>query len=345
MRYTVITTGRMALCTLALMQWVALACAQSTAQGPAAAAGAGQPTTTSSGQAYPNRPITLLHAYSAGGSSSVILRALAESAGKALGQRMIVEDRPGAGGAVAPTHMLKSGKPDGYILSQLPQPLLRIPHIQKTEFDVLNDFTWIIRIIDYTYAMVVKPDAPWKNVADLVKYAQANPGKLTYATSGVGVTMHMAMENLATIGGIKWVHVPHRQTTDMMNAVIGGQVDILSSAISYAPLVEAGKIRVLAILSANRVKRWPHIPTVREQGFDVNASSSYGIGGPRGMDPRIVKLLHDTFRKGLDEPEFLKLLDRYDTVRSYMNTEDYTRWAREQYAIEKNVVEKFGLKS
>ena len=104
------------------------------------------------------------------------------------------------------------------------------------------------------------------------------------------------------------------------------------------------KIRVLAILSANRVKRWPQIPTVKEQGYDVNASSSYGIGGPKGMDPKIVKLLHDTFRKGLDDPEFLKLLDRYDTVRSYMNTEDYTRWAREQYAVEKAVVEKFGLK-
>ena len=154
--------------------------------------------TPPAGAAYPNRPITLLHAYSAGGSSAVILRALAENAGKALGQRMIVEDRPGAGGALAPTHMLKSGKPDGYILSQLPQPLLRIPHIQKTEFDVLNDFTWIIRIIDYTYAMVVRPDAPWKTVGELVKHAQANPGKLTYATSGVGVTMHMAMENCLT---------------------------------------------------------------------------------------------------------------------------------------------------
>lgn len=303
-----------------------------------------QPATTSSGQIYPDRPITLLHAYSPGSSSSVILRALGEFSGKALGQRFVIEDRPGAGGALAPTHMLKSGKADGYILSQMPQPLLRIPHIQKTEFDVLNDFTWIIRIVDYTYAMVVKPDAPWKTVAELVKQAKANPGKLTYATSGVGVTMHMSMENLAAVAGIKWVHVPHRLTTEMMNSLIGGQIDVLAAAISYAPLVDAGKIRVLSILSANRVKRWPNIPTVREQGFDVNASSSYGIGGPKGMDPKIVKVLHDTFRKGLDDPEFLKLLDRYDTVRSYMNTEDYTRWAHEQYAIEKTVVEKFGLK-
>jgi len=309
-----------------------------------AAPAAAQNASPSAGSAYPERPITLLHAYSPGSSSSVILRTLGESAGKALGQRFIIEDRPGAGGALAPTYMLKSGKADGYILAQLAQPILRIPHIQKTEFDVLNDFTWIIRIVDYTYAMVVKPDAPWKTLPELVKYAKANPGKLTYATSGVGVTMHMAMENLATLGGIKWVHAPHRSLADMQNAVMGGHVDIMASAISWAPLVEAGKMRVLTILSAKRVKRWPDIPTAKEQGFDINASSSYGIGGPKGMDPKIVKLLHDTFRKGLSEPEFVKLLERYDTVSSYMSTEDYTRWAREQYAIEKTVVEKFGLK-
>lgn len=305
---------------------------------------AAQPVTNSAGQPYPDRPITLLHAYSPGSSSSVILRTLSEFAGKSLGQRFVIEDRPGAGGALAPTYMLKSGKADGYILAQLAQPILRIPHIQKTEFDVLNDFTWIIRVVDYTYAMVVKPDAPWKTLPELVKYAKANPGKLTYATSGVGVTMHMAMESLASIGGIKWVHAPHRTLGEMQSAVMGGHVDIMASAISWAPLVEAGKMRVLTILSAKRVKRWPDIPTAKEQGFDINASSSYGIGGPKGMDPKIVKLLHDAFRKGLNEPEFLKVVERYDTVTSYMNTEDYTRWAREQYAIEKTVVEKFGLK-
>ena len=305
---------------------------------------AAQPITNSAGQPYPDRPVVLLHAYSAGSSSSVLLRTLGEYAGKSLGQRFILEDRPGAGGALAPTYMIKSGRPDGYMLAQLAQPVLRIPHIQKTEFDPIKDFTWIIRVIDYTYAMVVKPDAKWKTVPDLMKHAKANPGKLTYATSGVGVTMHMAMENLAALSGVKWVHAPHRQINDMINAVISGHVDIVASAISWAPLVDSGKIRVLAILSAKRVKRWPDIPTVKEQGFDVNASSSYGIGGPKGMDPKIVKVLHDTFRKGLDEPEFTKLLERYDTVASYMNTEDYTRWAREQYAIEKAVVEKYGLK-
>jgi tripartite-type tricarboxylate transporter receptor subunit TctC len=295
-------------------------------------------------QTFPEKNITLLHAYSPGSSSSVTLRALGEAASKTLGRRFVIEDKPGAGGALAPSYMLKIGKADGYMLSQLPQPILRIPHIQKVEFDVLNDFTWIIRIVDYTYALVVKNEAQWKNLGELVSYAKANPGKLTYATSGVGVTMHMVMEELAVMNGIRWVHAPHRTTTDMLNAVIGGHIDMVAAAISYAPLVDAGKIRVLAILGANRIKRWPDIATAKELGYDVNASSSYGIGGPKGMDPKIVKTLHDAFRKGLDDPEFIRTMEQYDQVRSYLNTEDYTRWAREQYAVEKTVVERFGLK-
>jgi len=295
-------------------------------------------------QTFPEKNITLLHAYSPGSSSSVTLRALGEAASKTLGRRFVIEDKPGAGGALAPSYMLKIGKADGYMLSQLPQPILRIPHIQKVQFDVLNDFTWIIRIVDYTYALVVKNEAQWKNLGELVSYAKANPGKLTYATSGVGVTMHMVMEELAVMNGIRWVHAPHRTTTDMLNAVIGGHMDMVAAAISYAPLVDAGKIRVLAILGANRIKRWPDIATAKELGYDVNASSSYGIGGPKGMDPKIVKTLHDAFRKGLDDPEFIRTMEQYDQVRSYLNTEDYTRWAREQYAVEKTVVERFGLK-
>ena len=130
----------------------------------------------------------------------------------------------------------------------------------------------------------------------------------------------------------------------MLNALIGGHIDVSASSVHWAPLVDGGKIRVLGIFGPNRLKRWPNIQTAKEQGFDVNASSSYGIGGPKGMDPKVVKTLHDAFRKGLDDPEVLKTFERYDLVLSYLNTEDYSRWAREQYVAEKSVVEKFGLK-
>ncbi len=301
-------------------------------------------TATAAADGFPEKNITLLHAYSPGSSSSVTLRALGDAAAKTLGKKILVEDKPGAGGALAPTIMLNTGKPDGYLLSQMPQPILRIPHIQKTEFDVLNDFTWIIRIVDYTYALIVRNESPFRNITDLVNAAKASPGPLTYGTSGIGVTMHMAMEDLSWRAGIKMVHVPHRVSSDMLNAMIGGHIDAVASAIYYAPLVDAGKIRVLGILGANRIKRWPDIPTAKEQGYDVNASSSYGIGGPKGMDPKVVKILHDAFHKALDDPEFVKTMERYDQVKSYLNTEDYTRWVREQYAAEKLVVEKFGLK-
>jgi tripartite-type tricarboxylate transporter receptor subunit TctC len=295
-------------------------------------------------QNFPEKNITLLHAYSPGSSSAVLLRALADAAAKTLGKKIVVEDKPGAGGALAPTLVHTTGKPDGYLLTQMPQPILRIPHIQKTEFDVINDFTWIIRVVDYTYALIVRNESPYRNINDFVKDAKANPGKLTYASSGVGVTMHMTMEELAQRAGIKLVHVPIRVSGDMLNALIGGHIDVSASSVHWAPLVEAGKIRVLGVFGPNRLKRWPDLPTAKEQGFDVNASSSYGIGGPKGMDPKVVKILHDAFRKALDDAEFLKTVERYDLVLSYLNTADYTKWAREQYAAEKLVVEKFGLK-
>jgi len=156
--------------------------------------------------------------------------------------------------------------------------------------------------------------------------------------------MHMSMENLATLGGVHWVHIPHRQTAEMINAVVNGSVDLMAASVSWAPLVDSGRLRILSILGSNRIKRWPDIPTAKEQGFDINASSSYGIGGPKGMDPKVVKLLHDTFHTALFDPRFVKVMDQYDVVRSYMNTEDYTRWAHEQYASEKKVVERFSLK-
>ena len=295
-------------------------------------------------QNFPEKNITLLHAYSPGSSSAVLLRALADTASKTLGKKIVVEDKPGAGGALAPTLMLNSGKSDGYMLSQMPQPILRIPHIQKTEFDVINDFTWIIRVVDYTYALIARNESPYRNITDFVKDAKANQGKLTYASSGVGVTMHMTMEELALRAGIKLVHVPIRVSGDMLNALIGGHIDVSASSVHWAPLVDSGKIRVLGIFGSNRLKRWPDVPTSKEQGYDVNASSSYGIGGPKGMDPKVVKILHDAFRKALDDPEFLKTVERYDLVLSYLNTADYTKWVREQHAAEKLVVEKFGLK-
>ncbi len=295
-------------------------------------------------QNFPEKNITLLHAYSPGSSSAVLLRALADAASKTLGKKIIVEDRPGAGGALAPSVVHNTGKPDGYLLTQMPQPILRIPHIQKTEFDVINDFTWIIRVVDYTYALIVRNESPHRNINDFIKDAKANQGKLTYASSGVGVTMHMTMEELSQRAGIKLVHVPIRVSGDMLNALIGGHIDVSASSVHWAPLVDGGKIRVLGIFGPNRLKRWPNIQTAKEQGFDVNASSSYGIGGPKGMDPKVVKTLHDAFRKSLDDPEVLKTFERYDLVLSYLNTEDYSRWAREQYVAEKSVVEKFGLK-
>ena len=300
--------------------------------------------TAALGQAFPDKPIMLYHAYSASGTSAVTLRALADGAAKKLGKRVIVEDRPGAGGVVAVTALARNSRPDGYTVGQLPQPILRIPHIQPINVDPLNDLVWIIRVVDYTYGLAMRADAPWKNLHEVMAYAKSNPGKVTYATSGVGVTMHLAMETLAATRGVSMLHVPHKTGAAMLTSTLSGQVDLLASAVSWAQHVESGKLRVLCVLNATRMKRWPEVPTAKDLGYDVVASSSYGIGGPKGMDPKIVRVLHDAFKSALDDPEFLKLMERLDQVVSYLGTEDYTRWAHDQYAVEKGIVERFGLK-
>ncbi|MBA2413449.1 MAG: tripartite tricarboxylate transporter substrate binding protein, partial [Burkholderiaceae bacterium] len=167
-------------------------------------------------QAFPSRPITLYCAFPAGGPTDQVLRAFAESASRTLGQSIIVESKPGAGGTVAPI-ALKTAKPDGYTLSQLAISIFRIPHMQKTpQLDALRDFTYIINMTGYTFGLVVPASAPWKTLKEFVEDAKKNPGKIEYGSTGSGTTPHLAIEEFAAKAGIKLTHVPFKGSADMM---------------------------------------------------------------------------------------------------------------------------------
>lgn len=155
----------------------------------------------------PGRPIRLICPWSAGGSTDAVLRALGESAGKALGQQIVIENKGGAGGMLGAAELV-GAKPDGYTLSQLPHGVFRIPHMQKTSFDTLKDFTWIVCLTGYTFGLVVPADSPIKSVKDLVDYAKANPGKFTYGSTGTGTRPHLAVEEFAQRAGIQLNHIP-----------------------------------------------------------------------------------------------------------------------------------------
>jgi tripartite-type tricarboxylate transporter receptor subunit TctC len=291
---------------------------------------------------FPSRPIKLICPWPAGGSTDAVMRAIAESASRILNNPVIIENKGGAGGMLGPNELV-SAKPDGYTLSQLPMGILRIPHMQKTLFDPLADFTYVACLTGYTFGIVVRSDSPIKSIKDLVDYAKANPGKFTYGSTGNGTTPHLAVEEFAMKAGIKLQHVPFKGNAEGMQAILGGHIMSHSDATGWGPHVEAGTCRLLATYGSKRTKRWPNAPTLNELGYDTVSDSPFGVGAPKGMDPAITRKLHDTFKATLEDPKVLASFEKYDQSVIYMNTEDYTKYARENFPKEKKLIEQLGL--
>lgn len=293
-------------------------------------------------QAFPARPVRYICPWPAGGSTDAVIRAIAESAGKTLGQQVIVENKPGAGGMLGANELV-SAKPDGYTLSQLPHGVFRIPHMQKTTFDTLTDFTWIACLTGYTFGLVVPADGPIKSIADLVAYAKANPGKFNYGSTGTGTSPHLAVEEFAQRAGIKLNHIPFKGNADNMQAILGGHTMAASDATGWAPHVASGKLKLIATYGNKRTKRWPDVPTLDELGYKTVSDSPFGVCGPKGMDPAITRQLHDAFRKTLEDPAVLAMFEKFDQTVIYMGTEQYTQWARATFQAEKATIERLGM--
>ena len=288
---------------------------------------------------YPLRPITLIVPWPAGGSTDISLRFLAEEAGKRLGQTVIVENRPGAGGSMA-MPLLQTAKPDGYTLAQMPQPVFHIGHRQKVLWDPIRDTTAIIQISGYTFGVVVPTASPFQSMADILKWGRENPGQLTVGSNGIGTTPHTAMEELMEQQGIRYVHVPYKGTTEQMLAVSSGQLMVGVNSTGFAPYVETGKLRLLATFGDHRSKRWPESPTMKELGLGVVAMSPYGIVGPRGLSPQVVQVLHSAFKAAMNEPIHRNEIAKYDQELTYLGPEDYGRFMREAFAAEKRAVDR-----
>jgi tripartite-type tricarboxylate transporter receptor subunit TctC len=293
-------------------------------------------------QAFPHKPIRYICPWPAGGSTDAVIRAFAESAAKTLGVQVIVDNKPGAGGMLGANELVNA-RPDGYTLSQLPHGVFRIPHMQKTAFNTLTDFTWIACLTGYTFGLVVPADSPIKSVADLVAYAKANPGKFSYGSTGIGTSPHLAVEEFAQRAGIQLNHVPFKGNADNMQALLGGHTMAASDATGWAPHVSSGKLRLLATYGSKRTKRWPEVPTLDELGYKTVSDSPFGVCGPKGMDAAVTRQLQDAFKKTLEDPAVLATLEKFDQSIIYMGTDDYTRWARETFAAEKATIERLGM--
>jgi len=288
-------------------------------------------------QSFPSRPVTLIVPWPAGGSTDQVMRALATATEKYLGQTIVIENKPGAGGTLGAQAMV-TAKPDGYTVTQIPITVFRIPHTTKVGYDPMSDLTYLIGVSGYTFGVAVRADAPWKSWEEMVAYAKANPGKLTYGTPGANTSLHITMEDIAHRYGIKWTHVPFKGNADNMQALLGGHIEASADATGWGPHVDAGKMRLLATWGAKRTKRWPNAPTLKELGYDIVSTSPYGIAGPKGMDPNIAKILHDAFKKGMEDPVHMQAMEKYDQDLIYMSSEEYAKFARDSFASEKTTM-------
>lgn len=291
---------------------------------------------------YPAKPITLLVPWAPGGGTDIVLRVLADAASKHLNQRIVVENKPGAGGALAAQHMAATVKPDGYTIAQLPLGVFRLPHMTNTTFNPITDLTWILNVAGYQFGTSVRADAPWKTWDELIAYAKKNPGKISIGNPGTGTSLHLTMEDLAQKLGLDWVHVPYKGSSESATALRGGHVQVQAGTPTWE-WVEAGQTRVLVMWGNERSPRAPNVPTLKEL-YGIVANSPWGIGGPKGMDPAVSKILHDAFRRAMDDPAVGKALERQGMEKYYMSGAEYTKWVQRVAEEERRAVDRLGLK-
>lgn len=294
-------------------------------------------------QGFPNKPVTLIVGFPAGGTTDLAVRAIADATAKILGQPVVVDNKAGGGGTIGLAGMAATAKPDGYTLALMPANVFRLPHMQKTTYDPLKDFSYIANLSGYTFGVTVKADAPYKTFGELVEFAKANPGKVTYGTPGAGTTLHVGMEQIAKQAGVKFTHVPFKGTAETNAAVLGGHIVAQADASAWTPLVEAGQLRLLVVWTAERLKKFPDVPTLKEAGFPYVFNSPFGVAGPKGMDPALVATLEGAFRKAMEDPAVRETLAKYDMAPDFKDAAAYARFAAESYETERALMEQLGL--
>jgi len=292
---------------------------------------------------YPNRTIRLVIPWPPGASADAFLRIMAEQTGKRLGQSMVPDNKPGANGSLSGV-ALKDARPDGYTLGQIHTGTFRAALMtDKPAYDPLNDFTYIIQLSGSVHGIVVRTDSPYKTFEDLVAAAKADPEKLTYGTFGQASVQNLVMVDLQQRLGIKMTHVPYKGGSDLYNGLLGSQIDAIADASGWIPLVQSGKFRLLVVWGSKRLPLFPEVRTLREAGIDLDVNSPYGVCGPKGMDPAIVKKVHDAMKDALFSPETQAVMNTYNMPTLYLDTAAYDKAAREQEKIERENLKRVGM--
>lgn len=292
---------------------------------------------------YPERPITFICPWPAGGTADTLMRALCASAARQLGQTLVVENKAGASGMLG-LKALATAKADGYTIGQVPISVTRFAQLGSVQLDPMKDLSYLARVSGQTFGIAVRADSPYKTLKDLVAAAKAAPGKITYGSAGIGGATHVGMEEFAAVAGVHFNHIPYKGGAPALQDLLGGQLDALADSSSWAPHVKAGKLRLLATWGAKRTVDFPEVATLKELGWDVVVDAPNGIGAPKGLDAAIEKRLREAFRAAANGPEFLAACDKIDAPPMYLDGPDYAAYIATTYKRDTQLIERLKLR-
>lgn len=295
-------------------------------------------TASSAQEPFPSRPIRLVVPVAAGGGIDTAFRTIAPAWSEALGQQVVVENKPGGGQVIGSDYVAKA-KPDGYTLLAAGVPIAFNTALgRKLPYDAVKDFTPLSLVVTQPLLVVVHPSVPVSSMADLVAHAKTQKQPLQYTTGGIGSYGHLWWEMVRSRQGLDGQHVAYNGIAPALKDVMGGQVPLLIDAIVPSGVqVQAGTVKGIAIVAPQRAKSLPNLPTLAEQGFTgLDAAPFYGILGPAGMDPAVTRKLHETLAKALSSPAVREKLQAagFDVVAStpeaYGKTirDEIERWSK-----------------
>jgi len=253
---------------------------------------------------YPVRPVHVIVFFAAGGGNDIIARLMGQWLSERLGQQFVIENRPGGGGNIGTEFVVRSA-PDGYTLLLISSPNTTNGTLyEHLDYDFIRDIAPVASISREPNVMVVNPSVPAKTVPEFIAYAKANPGKINYATAGIGSSQHMSGEMFKMMAGVDMVHVPHRGSAPALQSLLGGEVQLMFASMpSSLEFIRAGKLRALAVTTAARSAELPDLPPIGDFLPGYEASVFYGIGAPKNTPPEVVERLNKEINAGLADPK------------------------------------------
>lgn len=293
---------------------------------------------------YPERALTIVAAYPAGGMVDIVARPLAEGMKKKFPKGVAVLNRPGGGGSVGMAEVAQA-KPDGYTVILAPVSTLVIhPQLNDLPYKTPDDYQPIINTIAFYPLLTVRDDAPWKTVQEFVNAAKANPGKFRVGTPGEGTGSHLSLEQLAAAASFKFTHVPFSGWGESSPALLGGHVDaVVAQPGEVKPLVEGKKLRTLVVFQQKRHEAFPGTPTAKELGWDAGLGTWFVLTAPKGTPPAVVQYLHDAAKASMEEPTFVNLMKTRAVDLDYKNGDKARADLWEEYKKYGDILRRLGM--